>query len=247
MNPADYEARKAAWGMQQHQIEIERATARPAETKLEKESMPPPAPLPARLGMTVDQKKRLLWGRGAVSTTGGSNDADISGSSIGSRSIIGGSITGDQSGIDRGGIDRGGSSSGGSASGSGGGTISWNGGGDGVCGGGSSGSRGDGDSSCNQHTALFALEDLPSSWKRVPSASRPGEFSYMHVPTGLKQKKFPGGDPSSDDIAAHFAALRKRAGSDSGSAGSSKRKKETRPLMKNESTASWHSYLEKKK
>ena len=36
---------------------------------------------------------------------------------------------------------------------------------------------------------------LPSAdWKRIPSQSRPGQFSYMHLPTGVKQAKFPRGD-----------------------------------------------------
>ena len=32
---------------------------------------------------------------------------------------------------------------------------------------------------------------LPPNWKKVPSASRPGEFSFLHLPTGFKQADFP--------------------------------------------------------
>ena len=35
---------------------------------------------------------------------------------------------------------------------------------------------------------------LPPSWRKVPSASRPGEFSYLHVPTGFKQAEVPTAD-----------------------------------------------------
>jgi len=46
---------------------------------------------------------------------------------------------------------------------------------------------------------------LPSAgWERIPSQSRPGQFSYLHVPTGLKQARFPRGDPPKQAIrAAH--------------------------------------------
>ena len=96
-------------------------------------------------------------------------------------------------------------------------------------------------------TAPVAAAERPllSSWQRVPSKSRPGEFSYMHVPTGLKQARFPESEPSSDEIAAHFAATRKRGAAATG--GQSKKARETRPLMKNESTAQWHSYLKSSK
>lgn len=47
---------------------------------------------------------------------------------------------------------------------------------------------------------------LPPSWRKVPSASRPGEFSYLHVPTGYKQA-FP---PERDELPdAVVAALKK--------------------------------------
>ena len=45
--------------------------------------------------------------------------------------------------------------------------------------------------------ATVTADELPASWQRVPSSSRPGEFSYLHVPTGLKQKVRPDGEPSS--------------------------------------------------
>ena len=39
--------------------------------------------------------------------------------------------------------------------------------------------------------AAPAERALPPSWRKVPSASRPDEFSYQHVPTGYKQAAFP--------------------------------------------------------
>ena len=43
-------------------------------------------------------------------------------------------------------------------------------------------------------------EALPPNWKKVPSSTRKGEFSYLHVPTGFKQAFFPTGDAPSDDV-----------------------------------------------
>lgn len=48
---------------------------------------------------------------------------------------------------------------------------------------------------------------LPPSWKKVPSASRPGEFSYLHVPTGYKQA-FP---PERDELPAEVQAALAKA------------------------------------
>ena len=48
---------------------------------------------------------------------------------------------------------------------------------------------------------------LPPSWRKVPSASRPGAFSYVHVPTGFKQAAFPERDELSDEV---LAALKKQ-------------------------------------
>ena len=36
-------------------------------------------------------------------------------------------------------------------------------------------------------------DGLPASWRKVPSKRRKGEFSYLHLPTGLKQKLAPTG------------------------------------------------------
>ena len=46
-----------------------------------------------------------------------------------------------------------------------------------------------------------AERPLPPSWVRVPSRSRPGEFSYQHLITGLKQTKFPESEPSAAEVA----------------------------------------------
>ena len=93
-------------------------------------------------------------------------------------------------------------------------------------------------------TAVTAVIDasaerpLLPSWVRVPSRSRPGEFSYQHLITGLKQTKFPESEPSVAEIDEHLAAKKKQV-----SCG----KKRAAPLMQNEPTAAWHAYLKKKK
>jgi len=43
---------------------------------------------------------------------------------------------------------------------------------------------------------------LPPSWRKVPSASRPGAFSYLHVPTGYKQAFFPERDELPEEVIA---------------------------------------------
>ena len=45
----------------------------------------------------------------------------------------------------------------------------------------------------------------------MPSVSRAGEFSYVHVTTGLKQKQRPTAEPSAEEIATHLAAKAHRA------------------------------------
>ena len=93
-------------------------------------------------------------------------------------------------------------------------------------------------------TAETAVPDaerpLLPSWVRVPSRSRPGEFSYQHLPTGLKQTKFPETEPSAAEIDEHLAAKKSKKQTSSG-------KKRAAPLMQNEPTAAWHAYLKKKK
>eukprot|EP00308_Calcidiscus_leptoporus_P018089 CAMPEP_0119379274 /NCGR_PEP_ID=MMETSP1334-20130426/51979_1 /TAXON_ID=127549 /ORGANISM="Calcidiscus leptoporus, Strain RCC1130" /LENGTH=200 /DNA_ID=CAMNT_0007398735 /DNA_START=9 /DNA_END=611 /DNA_ORIENTATION=+ len=107
---------------------------------------------------------------------------------------------------------------------------------------------GGGGSSCTSEQSTNEAT-LPSSWKRIPSKSRPGEFSYLHLPTGLKQAKLPDGEPSSDVISAHFAALRKAqavtATEQPKAAG--KRSRDPRPLMQSETTAGWHAFRKAKK
>ena len=85
-----------------------------------------------------------------------------------------------------------------------------------------------------------AERPLLPSWVRVPSRSRPGEFSYQHLPTGLKQTKFPETEPSAAEIDEHLAAKKSKKQASSG-------KKRAAPLMQNEPTAAWHAYLKKKK
>lgn len=48
-------------------------------------------------------------------------------------------------------------------------------------------------------------DNLPPSWRKVPSASRPGEFSYQHVPTGYKQSVPPEHDELPADVLAALA------------------------------------------
>jgi len=67
----------------------------------------------------------------------------------------------------------------------------------------------------------------------------------MHLPTGLKQAKFPEGEPSSEDIAAHFAALRKAKGGVAPQA-TGKHARDPRPLMHNEATAGWQAFSARK-
>ena len=59
-----------------------------------------------------------------------------------------------------------------------------------------------------QRAAPKAAErPLPPSWRKVPSASRPGCFSYLHVPTGYKQAQFPESDELPEEVQA---ALKKQ-------------------------------------
>ena len=89
-------------------------------------------------------------------------------------------------------------------------------------------------------TAIDASAERPllPHWQRVPSRSRPGEFSYLHLRTGLKQRKFPVSEPSDTEVAEHLAVMKRLASSG---------KKRAAPLMQNEPTAAWHAYLKKKK
>lgn len=50
---------------------------------------------------------------------------------------------------------------------------------------------------------------LPANWKVVPSLSRPGEFSYLHTPTGFKMAQL----PTSDAPEPRLLAAWKRANS----------------------------------
>ena len=52
-----------------------------------------------------------------------------------------------------------------------------------------------------------AERPLPPSWRKVPSASRPGEFSYLHLPTGFKQAFFPESDEPDAECLEQVKAL----------------------------------------
>ena len=77
--------------------------------------------------------------------------------------------------------------------------------------------------------------ELPEGWRSVPSASRPGDVSYVHAATGFKQSRFPTGPPSDSAVEKYRAALKAK----------SKKRKATAPLLKNAPTANWQSYLKK--
>ena len=49
--------------------------------------------------------------------------------------------------------------------------------------------------------------ELPLNWKAVPSHSRPGQMSYVHEPSGLKQSNVPTGEPSEEAIEAFRDAI----------------------------------------
>ena len=50
-------------------------------------------------------------------------------------------------------------------------------------------------------------EPVPVNWQVVPSKSRPGDWSYVHIPTGLKQSRRPSGEPSAAAVAAFQEAI----------------------------------------
>ena len=90
--------------------------------------------------------------------------------------------------------------------------------------------------------------ELPSSWKRVPSKSRPGQFSYQHLPTGLKQTRFPTSEPSSEEVAAHYGALRQaHSGRPDAGPATGKRVREVKPLLQSETTAGWQAFSARNK
>ena len=83
-------------------------------------------------------------------------------------------------------------------------------------------------------------DQLPEGWRRVPSSSRPGQFSYSHT-SGLKQSKRPSRPPSEAEIAAFkklVAKKRKRVDSSKKGKGRSVNKLESVAT-----TATWQSYM----
>ena len=95
------------------------------------------------------------------------------------------------------------------------------------------------DLACVPTEAAGLTRPLPRDWRAVPSKSRPGETSYVHVPTGLKQARFPESDPSPVQIAEHNEAVR-RAKAKKGSRGKA-------PLLKHAPTANWQAFSQKKR
>ena len=80
------------------------------------------------------------------------------------------------------------------------------------------------------------MGDLPENWRAIPSRSRPGQYSFIHVPTGLKQSKRPSDEPTEQDVEAFREAVAR-----------AKRQKlaRSKPLLANEATASWQQYVKK--
>ena len=80
---------------------------------------------------------------------------------------------------------------------------------------------------------------LPRDWQAVASKSRPGETSYVHLPTGLKQARFPESAPTPEQIRQHNEAVR-----------AAKERKRSRqgaaPLLKHAPTANWQKFSQKK-
>ena len=80
------------------------------------------------------------------------------------------------------------------------------------------------------------MGDLPENWRAIPSRSRPGQYSFIHVPTGLKQSKRPSDEPTEQDVEAFREAVAR-----------AKRQKlaRSKPLLANEATASWQQYVKR--
>jgi serine/threonine protein kinase len=49
---------------------------------------------------------------------------------------------------------------------------------------------------------------LPPNWRKVPSSSRPGSFSYLHLPTGYKQADVPTTDAPAPELLAAWKRAR---------------------------------------
>jgi hypothetical protein len=90
----------------------------------------------------------------------------------------------------------------------------------------------------------YDANPLATGWKRVPSASRPGQFSYQHT-SGLKQSKRPTRPPTDSEIAA-FLKLhgKKRKRVEGGKKGKGR---SVNKLESSATTAGWQSYMKKGK
>ena len=95
-----------------------------------------------------------------------------------------------------------------------------------------------GSAACPAAAADTATRALPRDWRAVPSKSRPGSISFVHVPTGLKQARFPESDPSPAQIAEHAAAV---------AAARAKKKRGVAPLLRDAPAANWRTYCKKRK
>ena len=85
---------------------------------------------------------------------------------------------------------------------------------------------------------LSSVPALPPGWRAIPSKSRPGEVSYFHEPTGLKQARLPTATPSAEAVERFLAVTR---------AAKAKKKRKAAPLLRNKPTANWQTYLKKTK
>ena len=101
-------------------------------------------------------------------------------------------------------------------------------------------------SGSNEDARLVKLPSL--AWKRVPSKSRPGEFSYLHLPTGLRQTTVPHRDPTDEEMKKfiNMQAEPKNSGIGNVALGV-KRREAAKPMLKHKATADWQKFAQKKK
>eukprot|EP01052_Picozoa_sp_SAG31_P010707 SAG31_NODE_594_length_13670_cov_2.624642_9_plen_91_part_00 len=82
------------------------------------------------------------------------------------------------------------------------------------------------------------------------STVRPGCFSYLHLPTGLRQIALPTREPTEEEIKKFIEiqkANKRSSGSGSDDAVRTKRRKVAMPMMKHKATADWQKFLKKGK
>lgn len=90
--------------------------------------------------------------------------------------------------------------------------------------------------------SIHDLRPLPSpspepwkafGWQRVPSKSKANSFSYLHVKTGLRQKKVPTGEPSAQAVKKYRRSLKRK-------------RRAEKPLLQHQPSKNWHMFLKKK-